>query len=122
METSLTAEDLLSRLKLDYQVATQMQSPLMRVEAYRNVDDLEAREEAIVSIEEGHLATHYRVEYYIKTLIARGRYSERTVVHFDLFANNHDYPFAEPGCFVIESEMPWSPHFLHGYPVCIGQN
>ena len=119
MDHLMELDDIQSRLKLDYQVVTMMRSPLMVVEGYRNVDDVKARRDTIMSEAEGHLATHYRVDYYIKTLIERGRYSNKTSVDFDLFANNN-YPFVEPSCFVVDSEMPWSPHFWRGHPICIG--
>jgi hypothetical protein len=116
---TLEPDDLCSRLKLDYQVVGLMRSPLFNVEAYRNVDDMRARRHTIMIEPEGHLATHYRVDYHIKTLIGCGSYGNRTAVHFDLLANNN-YPFTEPSCFVIDSQMPWSPHFWRGYPICIG--
>ena len=119
IKTLLELDDLHSRLRLDYQVVMLMRSPMIEVEAYRNVDDLRARRDPVDSEAEGYLATHYRVDYNIKTLVGRGRYSNRTTVPFDLFANIN-YPFSEPSCFVIDSEMPWSPHFWGGYPICIG--
>jgi hypothetical protein len=120
-EKSLEPDDLRSRLSFDYQVAKRMHNPMMTVEAYRNIDDLLARHNPIVSEDESHLATHYRVDYYIKTLIGPGRYSNKTTVRFDLFIDNN-YPFSQPGCFVIDSPMPWSPHFyLAAYPICIGK-
>jgi hypothetical protein len=117
----LEADLLRSRLRFDYQTVMAMSSPLMLVEAYRNIDDLLARRDPITSEADGHLAVHYRVKYHIKTLVGPGRYSESTTVRFDLFANNN-YPYKEPVCWVIESECetPWSPHFLEGHFVCIG--
>jgi hypothetical protein len=122
METQTLPEldDLRSRLRHDYQVVTLMRSPLMVVEAYQSVDDLNTRRNAIQSIAEGHLATYYRVDYHIKTLIGRGLYSDMTTVKFDLFADN-DYPLSEPVCKVIDSPMPWSPHFDdEDAPICTG--
>lgn len=116
----LNQEDLNSRLRLDYRVVSRMQSPLMKVGAYRNVDDLRKRGNPILSENEGHLAMHYLVDYNIKTLVARGVYSDRTSVHIDLLANNN-YPFSEPACYVVDSKMPWSPHFLKGRPICLGE-
>jgi hypothetical protein len=115
----LEPEILRSRLRFDYQTVMAMSSPIMVVEAYRNIDDLLARRNQITSDADGHLAVQYRVKYHIKTLVGPGRYSDDTTVHFDLFANI-DYPYASPACFVIESQTPWSPHFLENYPVCIG--
>ncbi len=117
----LTADELRSRLSFDYQTVTLMSCPLMEVEAYRNEDDLRAQRNKITSPEEGHLAVYYRVKYNLKTLVARGRYSNSTTVQFDLFADN-DYPQSEPACSVMmpESELPWSPHFHPLFPICIG--
>lgn len=113
-------DDVDSRLRFDYQVVTAMSSPLMVVEAYRSLEDLEARRNPIRSVDEGHLATYYRVEYNIKTLSGRGRYSNKTTISYDLFGDN-DYPESEPVCFVISKPIPWSPHF---HPetgkVCLG--
>jgi hypothetical protein len=120
-QTQLSPDELRSRLRFDYQVVKLMSCPLMEVEAYRNLDDLEARCDAITSEEEGHLATHYRVDYHLKTLIGRGRYSDKTAVRLDLFINNN-YPFSEPAGFVLDGEKtPWSPHFLEKHHICIGK-
>lgn len=116
---SLTADELRSRLRFDYQTVMLMSCPLMLVEAYRNLDDLEARRNMITSPEQGHLAVHYRVKYNLKTLVGRGRYSNSTTVRFDLFADNN-YPESEPPCFVIDGELPWSPHFHPELSVCTG--
>jgi hypothetical protein len=117
----LTFEELKSRLKLDYQVVVKMRSPLMSVTAYRNAEDLEKRRNPIVSEEEGHLATHYLVDYYIRTLVGRDEYSDKTSVKFDLLANGN-YPYTIPGCFVTSSRMPWTPHFQEGVPICTDHN
>ena len=116
----LNQDDLHSRLLLDYRVVTRMSGTLMRVVAYRNVDDLRKRRNPIISEGDGHLATHYLVDYYIKTLVGRGVYSDHTTVHVDVLANNN-YPFREPACWVVESKMPWSPHFVKGRPICLGE-
>ena len=52
-------------------------------------------------------------------MVGPGRYSNETTVRFDLFADNN-YPESEPPCFVIESELPWSPHFHPELSVCTG--
>lgn len=117
----LTAEQLKTRLKLDYQVVVKMRSPLMSITAYRNVDDLEKRRNPVVSEAEGHLATHYLVDYHIRTLVGRDEFSDNTSVKFDLLANGN-YPYTIPGCFVISSRMPWTPHFRAGVPICTDHN
>ena len=116
----LDRDDLLSRLQLDYRVVSRMHSPLMQVTAYRNSEDIKKRRNPITSEQEGHLATHYFVDYHIRTMVGRGVYSDRTGVQIDLQAGNN-YPFSEPGCWVVEGRMPWSPHFLKGRPICLGE-
>jgi hypothetical protein len=116
----LTDDELRSRLSFDYQTVMLMSCPLMMVEAYRNLDDLLARRNLITSPEQGHLAVHYRVKYNLKTLVGRGLYSNSTTVRFDLFADNN-YPESEPPCFVIDSQLPWSPHFHSQLAVCTGE-
>ena len=108
------------RLLFDYRVAMAMHNPYVHIAAYRDVDDALARRDPILSEAEGHLATHYIVDYHINTMIDRGSYSSKTTVHFDLLANM-DYPHSEPSCFVINSHIPWSPHFLKDAPICIGE-
>jgi len=117
----LTQEQLNDRLKLDYMVANKMRSPIMNVTAYRDADDLEKRRNPVVSQDESHLATHYLVDYSIKTLVGPDDYSDRTSVKFDLLANGN-YPYTRPGCYVVSSRMPWTPHFRAKLPICIDHN
>lgn len=117
----LTPQQLQSRLKFDYQVVTKMRSPLLNITAYRSAFDLEKRTNPIVSEDEGGLATHYLVVYHMRTLVGPDRYSEKTSVKFDLLANG-DYPFTRPACYVVSSQMPWTPHFREKLPVCIDHN
>jgi len=113
----LTPEQRQHRLRFDYRVATQMRTPVMSVTAYRNVDDLVARRNPVVSDDEGHEATQYLVDYYMKTLVGEGRYSNKTSVKFDLLANGN-YPYTPPACFVISEPIPWTPHFTENRPIC----
>jgi hypothetical protein len=117
----LTLEELKTRLKMDYQVVVKMRSPLMTITAYRNADDLEKRRNPIVSEDEGHLATHYLVDYSVRTLVGPDEYSDKTSVKFDLLANGN-YPYTLPLCSVISSRMPWTPHFKKGVAICTDHN
>ena len=116
----LRKEELGERLRLDYQVAMGMRCAAMDVTAHHKSEDLRAQRNLITSEVNAHLASHYRACYRIKTLVGRDRYAEHTAVHFDLLANGN-YPYSEPGCWVVSSPMPWSPHFKKGYPICIGE-
>lgn len=115
---SLNPEDLRARLQFDYQVVMRMRSPLMQVAAYRGLGDLKALRNPITSVDEGHLATHYLVDYRVKTLVGRSIYSDQTVMRVDVLAGTN-YPYSEPVCWVLDNcKMPWSPHFLRGRPIC----
>jgi hypothetical protein len=116
----LTLEQMKSRLKFDYLVAMKMRSPVMNVTAYRSNDDLEKRRSPIVNEDQGHLATHYLVDYFIRTLVGPDRYSEKTSVKFDLLADGN-YPYTVPGRIVVDSELPWSPHFAKKLPICVDE-
>jgi ubiquitin-protein ligase len=116
----LTPEQLNNRLRYDYEVAMQMHCPVMSLTAYRSADDLKARRNPITSKDQGHLAMHYLVDYKITTLIGPDRFSDRTLVQFNML-DNGDYPYKPPSCYVVDSEMPWSPHFKKNAPICIGE-
>lgn len=98
-----------------------MRSPVMSVSAFRNADDLDKQRNHILSDEEGHLATHYRIDYFMKTLIGPEQYSDKTTAKIDLLANGN-YPYSAPACWVISSKIPWSPHFRKGFPICISND
>lgn len=114
----LTLEQRQDRLRFDFAVAMEMRCPIMAITAYRNDEDLEKRRNPIVSEEDGHLATHYLVDYRIKTLVDRGIYHDKFSVKFDLLANGN-YPYSRPGCYIVSSKMPWTPHFRKNLPVCV---
>lgn len=117
----LTSEQLKTRLSLDYQVVVKMRSPLMTITAYRNIDDLKKRRSPIVSEDESYLATHYLVDYHIRTLVGKDEFSDKTSIRFDLLANG-DYPYTIPLCRVISSRTPWTPHFREDTPICTDHN
>jgi hypothetical protein len=115
---TLTPYQLHERLRFDFRIAMSMRSPIMNVAAFREVDDLANQRKPILLEQDAHLATHYRIDYWIRTLIGPGEYSDLTTVHVDLLAN-HDYPYSAPCCWVTSSRMPWSPYFRDGFPICI---
>ena len=97
-----------------------MRSPVMRIAAYCNIDDLKARRNSNIPARKGSLATHYLVDYHIPTLVEANRYSQKTSVHFDMLAGGN-YPYTQPVCHVFQSEMPWLPHFKRKHPICVGE-
>jgi len=97
-----------------------MVNSIMQVLAFKNDGDMSRRQNQVLSEDQGHLATHYLVDYHVRTLIGPGQYSEKTTIKFDLQANGN-YPFTVPGVFVLENEtpIPWTPHFKSRTPICI---
>lgn len=112
----LAPEQLQERLRLDFWVAMSMRSPQMNVTAYESLADLKARRCLVHGKLNGHLATHYLVDYYIKTLVGKDKFSAKTTVRFDLL-DNSNYPFTSPTGWVFESELPWSPMFAKDLPI-----
>src|ERR1700749_1567574 len=108
--STLNEDQLQERLRLDYRVVMSMRSPIMSLAAYSNQDDLYVRQNPIYDEAHAHLATNYLVDYHIKTLVGPDRFSNKTTVHVDLLANGN-YPCTQPSCYVVESEVPWSPLF-----------
>ena len=73
---SLTPQQRNSRLDFDFQACKQLNGEVVHVNAYASTADLEQRLNEIDSIDStdrGHLATKYRVEYRIPTLVGPGR-------------------------------------------------
>ena len=104
---TITPDELRSRLQLDYRVAHDMFGSVFSGEAYRTAADLEARRNPIKSADQGHLATKYRVDFHVRTLIGPGQFSDVTTIAFDL--DQPGYPDAEPGTQVLSKQIPYSP-------------
>lgn len=115
----LTPDELRTRLSLDYRVAQDMFGPVFRGEAYRTATDLEHKRNPITTLGDSHLATKYRVDFFVRTLIGPGQFSDVTTISFDLDQPN--YPASEPATQVLSSHIPYSPHFMQGAPVCLGE-
>lgn len=116
----LTAEQLRSRLTLDFRVVKAMEatSELFRAEAYSSAEHLRSGRGAIRDELQAGKAKHYKVLFRVNTFGGPGWYLKQTKMHLDLLANGN-YPFTEPICQVL-SQIPWSPHFYPSIPVCIG--
>jgi hypothetical protein len=118
--TSLTPDELRCRLRGDYAICRRMFGAIFAGEAYRSTADLEQRRQPITTDAEGHLATKYRVDFRVKTLIGPDVYADVTTIGFDL--DRPAYPFEAPYAWIISSHVPYSPHFTGGqnWQVCIG--
>lgn len=115
----LTADELRKRYAFDYRVVRELDGPIITVHAYRSTADLEADRYRITSTDDGGLATRYRIDYHVRTLIGRNVWQETTSVGFDLSVD--DYPTREPANWIISHDVPYSPHFRKGSPVCTGE-
>lgn len=111
--------ELRDRLRLDFEACRAISGEVIEIEAYRNADDLEHRRNQIASATEAHLATHYRVRFHVPTLVGPGQIQDVTEIGFNLSVK--DYPDQEPATWVVSDRVPYSPHFMKGAPVCIGE-
>ena len=118
--SKLSPRQMKSRLRLDYRIATGMRGPTVSVEAYASLSNLQARRHRIATVNEAGKASHYLLDYHVKSLIAKGKFHDRFTVSIDLLSGNN-YPFSAPNCQVISTPIPWSPHFTKGAPVCLGE-
>lgn len=114
----LSPQQLRDRLTLDYKVCQRMFGTVFSGEAYRTDSDFKSRRNSIKSLDEGHLALKYCIDFHVRTLVGQGQYSDLTTIGFDLGVGN--YPFEDPISWVISTPVPYSPHFTKGKPVCIG--
>lgn len=115
----LTPEQRESRLRFDFEVCSRIWGDVISGAAHRTSADLERHANPITSINDGHLATKYLVAFKVPTLVGPDRFQDVTTIGFDLSTGN--YPFTEPATWIVGPEVPWSPHFRRGSPVCIGE-
>jgi hypothetical protein len=112
-------DDLARRRRFDFAVLTDMRCAVFDFTAYANIADLNASQRAITDVDGAVRASKYRLVLQIPTLIGPGRYSDQTEIGVN--TDVVDYPINEPGTWVISPDLPWSPHFRSGMPVCLGK-
>jgi hypothetical protein len=111
--------ELRQRRELDYRVLRAMENDVFSFDAYATSADLESGQRRITSVAEGGSAAKYVFRFAIRTLVARGAYSDLTTIGVD--TDSTDFPRRPPNTWVVGRTIPWSPHFRAGYPVCIGE-
>jgi hypothetical protein len=114
----LTPQQLAERRTGDHRILRQMVGPTFDFTAYRSVTDLQHRRHPITSDADGQHATAYLIELRIRTLIGAGKFRDATRIGID--TNVAGYPQQEPNTFLLDTPVPYSPHFRQGMPVCIG--
>ncbi|QDU52113.1 ubiquitin-conjugating enzyme family protein [Gimesia panareensis] len=118
----LTKTQLASRLRYDFQVVKSIEGPMIQVSAYCSVSDLKRKHNAITEVEAAGEATHYLIEYHIKSLKTKGKFHSKWLCHVDLLAEG-SYPFSKPVAHIVSKPIPWSPHFLRKVGlICLGDN
>jgi hypothetical protein len=118
--SKLTPEELNSRLRFDWNIAQKMKSPLVSVQAFKNMTVLRRRKHLIMNQEQAHLASAYLVEYRIRSLVGEGKFHDRFEVSIDVLGGEN-YPYSPPACCVTSRPVPWSPHFLSANgAICLG--
>lgn len=106
------------RRAFDLRVLSEMRCGTFDFEAYRTLADLQARRGRVTDPSAGAHVTHYRWIYRIRTHISKNKFSPKTEIGVNTDVT--DYPRQEPGTWIISADVPWSPHFMKGAPVCIG--
>lgn len=91
--------------------------PTIEAKVYRSASDLKAQRNEITDAGQGQEATHYWVKYKIPTLVGPGKFVDETIIHID--SEVAGYPDTAPASWVL-TKMPYSPHFMTGAVVCIG--
>lgn len=114
----MNRRDLADRRAFDLKVLSDMRCDTFDFEAYRTGADLDSRRARVTDPSAGADVTHYRWIYRIRTHISKTSFS--SVTEIGVSTDVTDYPRQPPGTWVISDDMPWSPHFRKGSPVCIG--
>lgn len=108
-----------SRRALDYEVIERMTGGIWTATAFESADDLAGRRRPITSAAGGSQAKWYQVRFDVPTLVGRGKLEPATEIGFGLTSGN--YPYSEPITWIISKNVPYSPHFKAGSPVCLGE-
>lgn len=111
-------EEATRRRRFDFSVVSGMRCPVFDFQAYATVDDLTARRRPITGEQGADRASKYHFTFRVPTLVGPGRFSQQTEIGVN--TDVVDYPVKEPSTWVISPDVPWSPHFLRGAPVCLG--
>jgi hypothetical protein len=116
----LNPEQLQHRLRFDFRTTQKVDSPLVRIQAFKSLADLRGPKNPILTERDGHRACAYLVEYRVRSLVGENEFHDRFLVSHDFLAGGN-YPYSEPACCVISQPIPWSPHFLPGRAaICLG--
>jgi hypothetical protein len=114
----MNQRELAERRAFDLRVLSDMRCATFEFEAYRTMPDLERRQRIITDPTGGAAVSKYRWIFRIPTHISRTQLATQTEIGVNTDAA--DYPHQPPGTWILSPHVPWSPHFLRGAPVCIG--
>lgn len=114
----LKGADLAARRRFDFKVLTDMRGPVFDFSAYRSTEDLDRRRNAITSESAADGASKYVFRLKVRTHVSATAFSNETEIGID--TDVADYPRKPPNTWVISPQIPWSPHFKRGAPVCLG--
>ena len=111
-------KELATRRNFDLRVLSSMRCPTFDFEAYRTIPALNARRGQVADLEDTSVSK-YRFILRVRTHIGPRSFSEQTEIGVD--TDVPGYPRKPPLTWIISKDVPWSPHFMAGAPVCIGQ-
>lgn len=114
----MNQRELAERRAFDLRVLSDMRCPTFDFEAYRSEADLQRRQRIVTDPGGGATVSRYRWIFHVRTHISRTRFAATTEIGVNTDVT--DYPSVPPLTWIISSHVPWSPHFLQGAPVCLG--
>jgi hypothetical protein len=110
-------KELAIRRNFDLRVLSSMRCDTFDFEAYRSTRDLNDRKRTVTDLEDTSVSK-YRFTLRVRTHTGPHSFSDMTEIGID--TDVPDYPKREPRTWIISRAVPWSPHFMTGAPVCIG--
>lgn len=120
MPSALTPAELLDRQRTDQKMigALDASECPISVTGHRSADDARTGRSP-VAFDDPSPASHYRVTYNFDTLVGPGKRNRPTIVHVAPLASGN-YPAQAPSAWVLNKEIPWTPHFAANVPICHG--
>ena len=114
----MNQRELAERRIFDFRVLNDMRCETFDFEAYRTMSDLEQRKRIVTDPADSAAVSKYRWNFQVPTHISRTQLAPQTEIGINTDVT--DYPRQPPSTWILSPHVPWSPHFLRGAPVCIG--
>jgi hypothetical protein len=114
----MNQHELAERRIFEFRVLNEMRCATFDFEAYRTMPDLRQRKRAALNLADSSAVSKYRWIFRVPTHISRTQLTSQTEIGVN--TDVIDYPRKPPSTWILSDHVPWSPHFLRGAPVCVG--